>query len=208
MSSKKLLVLPIFALAAASLAVSAQAAPEKPSLTVTKGGVGLPYALVLKNQGGGTMMSADSGDLDGISLSRRSIKGDFLWFRKDGKDYLVRDQALLAKVTRAYAPVNQASNQADLYDKQMDKLGKEMDKLAREMEDAVGDGGSRAVDTKRVEAIAKKMNEARKPIDPLTKKIEDLGEQMEVLERAAQKELRAVIDESLVKGLATPAPKR
>jgi len=60
------------------------------------------YALVRKGRDG-YMMSGDTDDVDDIDAVKRRIDGDFLWFRRDGKAYVVRDAAVLARAREAWA---------------------------------------------------------------------------------------------------------
>ena len=59
------------------------------------------YALVRKGQDSFTM-SGDTDDIVGIRAARRSIDGDFLWFRRNGKAFVLRDAALLARAEKAW----------------------------------------------------------------------------------------------------------
>jgi hypothetical protein len=76
-------------------------------------------------------MTGNSADWSSIKQLKRSIKGEFLWFRDGGKSWIVQDPDTLAKAHAAWAPVNQLGKQMDAYGKEMDKHGKVMDRWAR-----------------------------------------------------------------------------
>ena len=92
----------------------------------------MSYALVQGADRQG-IMSGNSSDFDEVAQAKRSVSGDFLWFRKGGKSYLIQDPAALAKMNEAYAPVKRLSAEMDVYGKEMDVHGKQMDALGKEM---------------------------------------------------------------------------
>lgn len=78
------------------------ALPRKPAkVSVHYGSNHDGYALVRKRQDGFTM-SGDSDDIDEIRATKHRIDGDFLWFRRDGKAYVLRDEAMLARAEQAW----------------------------------------------------------------------------------------------------------
>jgi chromosome segregation ATPase len=59
------------------------------------------YALVRKGRDG-YAMSGDSDDIDDIDALKQHIDGDFIWFRKGGKAYVLRDATVLARAEKAW----------------------------------------------------------------------------------------------------------
>jgi beta-lactamase regulating signal transducer with metallopeptidase domain len=125
------------------------------------------YALV---DGGedGVSMSGNNADWSAIKQLKRSVKGDFLWFREGGKSWIVQDPDTLAKARAAWVPVNRLGEQMDAYGKEMDQHGKVMDALGKEMEQAAA--GMQA-DQPRVRELQRRM-------DDLGRDMGRLGEQM------------------------------
>lgn len=76
------------------------APPEVPVATAFRHGDD-GYAVVRRNRDGFSM-SGDVGDADDIAAAKRGIEGDFLWFRRGGKAFVLRDPALLARVDKAW----------------------------------------------------------------------------------------------------------
>jgi chromosome segregation ATPase len=60
------------------------------------------YAFVRKGEDG-IAMSGNSDDADDIEAARARIDGDFLWFRRAGKAWVVRDPATIARARQAWA---------------------------------------------------------------------------------------------------------
>jgi len=163
---------------------------------------GEPYALVQEGRGLNMTVDnadkADKVDLDGI---RRKVQGEFLWFRKDGKEYIVQDAATLARVRQAWAP--------------LEKTGAEMEKQGKEMGrhgEAMGGYGTKMAlaavtfNQAKMDALGKQMEEAGKPMEAAGQKMEVLGKQMEAQQKEADRTTRGIINESVGSGTARRAP--
>lgn len=217
------LALPALGLAlTAALHAHAGAAPAAPAPAQEKAAVHLTlqegrgdaYALVGEGDEGFNM-TGNSADWSSIKQLKRSVKGEFLWFRDGGKSWIVQDPDTLARAHAAWAPVNRLGEQMDAYGKEMDKHGKAMDALGKQMEQAAG--GMQA-DQPRVRELERKMNElgrqmsvlgeqmgqasdadrerlARK-MDALGRQMNELGEQMRAAhESEGQRRARVSMDE-------------
>ncbi|MGJ7915670.1 M56 family metallopeptidase [Massilia sp. LXY-6] len=144
------------------------AAQEKPAVHVTlQESRGDAYALVGEGDQGFNM-TGNSADWPSIKQLKRSVKGEFLWFRDGGKSWIVQDPDTLAKAHAAWAPVNRLGEQMNAYGKEMDQHGKAMDALGKQMEQAAG---AMRADQPRVRELERKMNE-------LGRQMGALGEQM------------------------------
>jgi hypothetical protein len=160
------------------------------------------FALV-RESAHGTNISGNSVDSTYIESIKRSVPGDFLWFRDGGKAYVVQDAQVLAKARQAWAPVDRLGEQMDVHGKQMDQHGKVLDALGKEM-----DSASREKRFAAMEEIGRKMEQAGKPMNALGKQMDALGKQMERESHAAEATMRELIREAQAKGLARPAPER
>jgi len=204
-SFRRSLMLGAIAAACAAPLLSAHAAPPADGVKmvrdVHRGEGGDPYALVRPfTRMNMTVNNASDADIEAI---KGRVQGEFFWFRKDGKDYIVQDAALLERVRQAWAP--------------MEKTGAEMEVLGKEMGrhgDAMGKYGSRmalaavTLNKTKMEAIGKQMEEAGKPMEALGKQMEALGEKMEAQQKDADRSTRGLIGEALASGKAQPAPRR
>jgi beta-lactamase regulating signal transducer with metallopeptidase domain len=160
-------------------------------------------------------VSGNAGDWGSIREIRRSVDGEFLWFRDGGKSYVVQDREVLARAHAAYEPIERLGKQMDGYGKQMDQHGKAMDALGKEMSKAAA--GIRP-DEARIHALQREMNdlgrqmgevgaqmgqardEERKPLEArmarLSERMNELGQQMrEASEPAGQRAAQKSMDE-------------
>jgi hypothetical protein len=201
---KHALLLGATAAACAAPLLSVQAAPSdglQQVRSIHRLENGEPYALVRADSR--MSMTGNNVTNEQIDAIKRSMKGEFFWFRKDGKEYVVQDAATLERIRQAWAP--------------MEKTGAEMEKHGKEMGrhgDAMGAYGNQmalaavTMNKTKMEALGKKMEEAGKPMEAIGKQMEALGERMEAQERDADKATRGIIGEALASGVARPAPKR
>lgn len=72
-------------------------------------------------------MSGDTSDIDEIRETRSQVDGDFLWFRRDGKSYVLRDTATIERMRALWA--GSASREA-----QMQALSEQMQAESRKVE--------------------------------------------------------------------------
>jgi len=161
---------------AASPAAAPAAAQTKSPVSITlREERGDSYALVGEGEEGFNM-TGNSADWSSIKRLKRSIKGEFLWFRDGGKSWIVQDPDTLAKAHAAWAPVNELGKQMEGYGKEMDKHGKVMESLGKQMEQAAT--GMRP-DEARVHEIERKMNELGRQMSSLGQQIGRAGSDAE-----------------------------
>lgn len=162
---------------------------------------GEPYALV--RPGSRLNMTGDNVDSADIEGIKRSVQGEFFWFRKDGKEYIVQDAATLERVRQAWAPMEKTGAEMEKQGKEMGRHGEAMGAYGTKMALAAA-----SFNQAKMEALGKQMEDAGKPMEALGKKMEVLGEQMEAQQKDADRATRGIINESIANGVARPAPKR
>ena len=204
-SFRRPLLLGAIAAACAAPLLSANAAPPSDGLknvrAMHRSDSGEPYALVRAgsrlDMTGNNMRDAD------IEAIKRNVQGEFFWFRKDGKEFIVQDPALLERVRQAWAPMEKTGAEMEVHGKEMGRHGKVMGDYGKEMALA-----SVTLNKDKMEAIGKKMEDAGKPMEALGKKMEVLGARMEAQQKDADRATRDLIGEALASGKAQPAPRR
>ncbi|MDB5749232.1 MAG: hypothetical protein JWP72_4080 [Massilia sp.] len=170
------------------------------SMHRTEGGE--PYALVRPGARDG-VTSGSKSDNAKLEDLKRNVQGEFLWFRKGGKQYIVQDTALLSRVRQAWAPTEKLGREMEKHGEEMGRHGKAMGALGSDMALA-----SVTLNRTKMEAIGKQMEDAGKPMEALGKKMEALGERMEAEHALADRTVRGIIKDAVASGLARPAPRR
>lgn len=100
------------------------------------------YAFV-PHDGGGISAWGSSDDLSAIETARRTLKSDFLWVRRAGKDYVVTDPTVLARAREAWretdalgGEMEALSGQMQVHSRKMEALGKRMEALTKHYDDS------------------------------------------------------------------------
>lgn len=136
-----------------AIAAGAPAAPARGSVTVVDGSrPDTAYALVRQGEDGFSM-SGDSDDIDAIRSVRSTVDGDFLWFRRGGDAYLVRDPAFLARADAAWAPMRSLDAQMKVLDARMRPHAQALEALSARMEQLAPPSG----DTEAMRAAGARM---------------------------------------------------
>ncbi|MES2325086.1 MAG: M56 family metallopeptidase [Pseudomonadota bacterium] len=182
---------PVPAAAGANVTVNpGQAAPLaalKPlkKIRIRKERTGLSYALVRGNDRNSTMLNGDTDDMVHIDTAKRSLQGDFLWFRKDGKAFVVQDPDVLAKLDTAYAPLNKLGAEMDVYGREMDKHGKVMGKLGEEMERSTH---GKLPNEAKVREASRKMDALGREQDKIGRAMDKVSRRMDKADSAAERQ--------------------
>ena len=79
-------------------------------------------------------MSGMSEDAERVEKLRKTIQGDFIWFRRDGKSYIIRDQATIDRARKFWAPQEELGKKQEELGKQQEALGKQQEDLGAKME--------------------------------------------------------------------------
>ena len=153
-----------------------------------------PYAIVRDGQRT-TFVGRHQRDDDEVEALRRQYSGTFVWFRQEGKAYIVRDPATVAQVAGAWARTDQLSADMKQYEAPMHEKGAAMKALSQKMVAARGEDGA-------TESVSRQMTELGKSMDALGKQMGVLGKQVERESKQADASSRAILHEALRKGMA------
>ena len=147
------------------------------------------YAFVRKDREGFSM-SGHIDDADEISAARRSIDGDFIWFRRDGNAYVVRDAAMLARVQEAWKPLEPLEAQMKVLDERMRPHSDRMEALGARMEalgEAHGESPAMKAASERMAALGEQMG-------AISERQAALSRQLASAEDARQAQLQHELD--------------
>lgn len=79
-------------------------------------------------------MSGSSEDARHVEKLRKQIPGDFIWFQRDEKSYIIRDQATVERARKLWAPQEELGAKQEELGKQQEALGKQQEELGARME--------------------------------------------------------------------------
>jgi beta-lactamase regulating signal transducer with metallopeptidase domain/peptidoglycan hydrolase CwlO-like protein len=79
-------------------------------------------------------MSGTTEDAEMVQELKKTIKGDFIWFERDGKSYIIRDQATIDRARKLWAPEEELGKKQEALGQQQEALGKQQEELGAQME--------------------------------------------------------------------------
>jgi beta-lactamase regulating signal transducer with metallopeptidase domain len=107
------------------------------SVTIRNGsytsGSGPRYVMMTSNNN--VSMSGSDEDLNHARNLRKKMGGDFIWFERDEKSYVITDPAFIAKAKALFAPEEELGKQQEELGRQQEALGKQQEALGNQMED-------------------------------------------------------------------------
>jgi beta-lactamase regulating signal transducer with metallopeptidase domain len=79
-------------------------------------------------------MSGTTEDAEMVQELRKTIPGDFIWFHRDGKSYIIRDQSTVDRARKFWAPQQELGKKQQELGKQEAALGKQQEELSEKMQ--------------------------------------------------------------------------
>jgi beta-lactamase regulating signal transducer with metallopeptidase domain len=79
-------------------------------------------------------MSGSMQDAHHVERLRKEIPGDFIWFQRDEKSYIIRDQATIDRARSFWAPQEELGKKQEELGKQQEALGKQQEAIGHKME--------------------------------------------------------------------------
>jgi len=79
-------------------------------------------------------MSGSSEDARHAEKLKKQIPGDFIWFERDEKSYIIRDQATIDRARKLWAPQEDLGKKQEELGQQQEALGKQQEELGKKME--------------------------------------------------------------------------
>jgi beta-lactamase regulating signal transducer with metallopeptidase domain len=146
-------------------------------------------------------MSGSVDDARHVEKLRKNIQGDFIWFQRDEKSYVIRDQATIDRAKKLWAPQEDLGRKQEELGKKQEVLGKQQEELGAKMEQVKVNVPDMTADLEKLKAELKQLSSGatvdqvghlQSEIGELQSKIGDLqshagdqqsklGEQMSVL---------------------------
>ena len=146
------------------------------------------YILSVGPGPGVTLLTTGISIEDAVSL-RKHYGHDFLWVRRSGRDYLIRDGSFLARAHELFAPLRELEPEQQAVAKEERALDHEIDRL----EDAA-DHHDRTV--------RDRLREAREKERVVAERERQLDAREDALEKVAEDALWRMVDQAIRNGTA------
>ena len=80
-------------------------------------------------------MSGSGEDARHVEKLKKRIPGDFIWFERDEKSYIIRDQATVDRARALWAPQEELGKKQEALGKQQEALGRQQEQLGKRMQE-------------------------------------------------------------------------
>jgi hypothetical protein len=80
-------------------------------------------------------MSGSTQDARHVEKLKKQISGDFIWFQRDEKSYIIRDKATVDRARGFWAPQEELGRKQEELGKQQEELGRQQEELGKKMEE-------------------------------------------------------------------------
>ena len=143
-----------------------------------------------------------SGDLKNLDQARKHLKKfgpGYLWFRRAGKQYVVRDGKLLREVEQAVRPDEVVSSADAVLDRQEAELERQQAKLERHQAalESWEDKGAGETLAREQKKLARDQEALAREQEKLAREQEKRGQEEERSARALEEKMARLIDQAL-----------
>lgn len=154
------------------------------------------FAYVFHSSSGGRALISGNLNLDNVLATRNRYSGEFLWVKRNGREYLIRDAATLTEARAAFAysldgEYRALSAKMEPFEKRERELDKQIDRLSDE------ESAPNGPQLRRLEAELERVEQQLRRFEA---EEECLDAREEQLERAAEAKLRTIVDRAVALG--------
>ena len=114
--------------------------------------------VIASGKSNGFTMSGSGEDARHAERLKQRIPGDFIWFERDEKSYIIRDQATVDRARALWAPQEELGKKQAALGKQQEALGRQQEELS-----------------KRMQAVRVKVPDMTAELDKLKAELQQLG---------------------------------
>lgn len=154
-------------------------------------------------RGGKQSIVQSRGSLESALRIAKRWDGDFIWYSRGGRDYLIRDAATLAEVREAFRELDALEPQHERIARQLQPL-EEREQEIEEKLDAISDADEEEeiVDEATVRELERKMRIVEEQMRKVEQEQEQLERKMEALEKVAEQRLHQIVERAIQRGVA------
>jgi chromosome segregation ATPase len=160
-------------------------------------------------QGDHTHIRSNSGIEQMVSLSKRWT-GEFVWLKRNGRQYLIRDAAVLAQVRAAFADlhayepkVRAAEESLRPLERKMERIEERMDELSDRLgDDEELDEATRVGLERKLAQAEREFNELERSYRPAERENERMEREHDRLEKIAEEKFEKIVFRAVEEGKA------
>jgi chromosome segregation ATPase len=152
------------------------------------------------------------GHVQDIVRVAKRYSGTYIWLRRDGREYMIRDAATLAAARDAFADMQalepqerEAERNVQVYEKKMEALEKKIDRISDQLgdddEDTLSDATRNDLED-QLRDLERQMRGIEREMKPFERAQEDVEKEMERREKIAERRLEEIIARAIREGRA------
>lgn len=166
-----------------------------------------PFSYIYKRGGESTIRI--SGNFDDIKRHADRWGHEFVWFSRDGREYVITDAVTLAAVREAFREVEAFRPTVRAVEEKMRPIEAEMERV-EERVDTAGDlfdddqltDAQRAALERQLEIAERELEAFERRLRPLEKELDKLDQQADRLEEEAERKLVEIMAQAVRNGTA------
>ena len=135
-----------------------------------------PRFVIVTKGSDSVIMSGSSEDAEHAKALRSKISGDFIWFERDEKPYIIRDQATVQRAEQLWQPVQELGRQQEALGKQQELLGQTQENIGRQMESVRVKVPDLSKDMQELEAKMKQLSANGGTVEQIGELQSEIGE--------------------------------
>ena len=121
-------------------------------------------------------MSGSTEDARHVEKLRKQIPGDFIWFQRDEKSYVIRDQATVDRAKKLWEPQEDLGKKQEALGKQQEALGKQQQELGAKMEQIRVNVPDMNADLEKLKAELKQLSSSGATVEQVGHIQSEIGE--------------------------------
>ncbi len=151
-----------------------------------------------------------NGSVETAVQIARKWDGDFIWVKADGRQYLIRNAAVLAQASDAFRELDafqpvmhEAEQKVAPFEARMDEIERRMDDLSDQLDDDELSEARRHALEAKLHDVEQEMRGVESRMHAVEQQLETIERQMDVREQAAEAKLEGIIRNAIRSGLST-----
>jgi BlaR1 peptidase M56 len=121
-------------------------------------------------------MSGSTEDAHHVEKLRKQIPGDFIWFQRDEKSYVIRDQATVDRAKKLWEPQQELGKKQEALGKQQEALGKQQQELGAKMQQIRVNVPDMNADLEKLKAELKQLSSSGATVEQVGHIQSEIGE--------------------------------
>lgn len=147
--------------------------------------------------------------IDQMVKATKKYGNEFVWLRKNGRNYVIRDAATLAEVRNAFREVEamepslrEVERRLKPFEREMEKIEERVDALGDSLDDEDMAEATRDSIEARLRDAEKQLRAVEAKANVIEREMEKLEHESERLEQIAEKRFEAIVERAVGNGVA------